>query len=219
MGGVGAALFDRAFHATMRAADRVLDWHYGIDTALERRYGEAEAARTRHGDPQTNMPSYYLRLLALRRFLRPAPDDVFVDLGCGSGRALFAFARAGVRCCRGVEFDPAACRLATANASAFRGRGRTIEIVHGDAAHYAFRDETLLFLFNPFGRATLRAAIENLRTSLIARPRRVRIGYYHPVHADVLEATAWLRRCYVVRGFKTDIAVYETRALSRSNLA
>jgi SAM-dependent methyltransferase len=215
--GLGAVLFDWAFHATMRGADRVFDWHYGVATDLERRYDADQAARTRHGDPETNMPSYYLRLWALRRVLAPAADDVLVDLGCGSGRALFVFARRGVRC-RGIDFDAAACRLAAANVVAFAGRGAPIEIVRGDAAGYAFRDETLLFLFNPFGRATLRAVLENLRASLAERPRRVRIGYYHPVHADLLDAVPWLRRGAVVSGFKTDIAIYETRPLSRSNL-
>lgn len=215
--GLGAALFDGAFHATMRAADCAFDWRYGVDTSLERRYDEATAAGTRHGDPETNMPSYYLRLWALRRFLAPTPDDVLVDLGCGCGRALFVFARAGVRC-RGVEFDPAACRLARANAAAFAGRGVPIEIVRTDAAGYGFADETLVFLFNPFGRATLRAVLENLRASLSVRPRRVRLGYYHPVHVDLLDAVPWLRRSAVIPGFKTDIAVYETRPLSRSNL-
>lgn len=215
--GLGAALFDWAFHATMRAADRVFDWRYGVATGLERRYDTVQAARTRHGDPETNMPSYYLRLWALRRFLAPTADDVLVDLGCGSGRALFVFARRGVRG-RGIDFDAAACRAASANAAAFAGRGAAIEIIEGDAAGYAFRDETLLFLFNPFGRATLRAVLENLRASLSRRPRRVRIGYYHPVHADLLDAVPWLRRRAVVPGFKTDIAVYETRPLTRSNL-
>jgi SAM-dependent methyltransferase len=215
---VWATLFDVLFHATMRAADRVFDWRYGIETAVERRYGLDEVAGTRFGDPETNMPSYYLRLWALRRFLAPASDDVFADVGCGSGRALFVFARAGVRCCRGIEFYGPACRLAAKNAARFGSRGAPVEIIHADAAEFPFSDETLVFLFNPFGRATLRAMLDDLRASLIARPRRVRIGYYHPLHADLLDATPWLRRGGIVRGFKTNIAVYETRRLAPSNL-
>ncbi|HTP82680.1 MAG TPA: class I SAM-dependent methyltransferase [Alphaproteobacteria bacterium] len=215
---VWATLFDVLFHATMRAADRAFDWRYGVETTVERRYAAEEAMLTRHGDPETNMPSYYLRLWALRRFLAPGPDDVFADLGCGSGRTLFVFARAGVRCCRGIEFYGTACRLAARNVAGFGGKGAPVEIIHADIADYAFDDETVLFLFNPFGRATLRAVLENLRASLLVRPRRVRIGYYHPVHADLLDATPWLRRGGLVRGFKTNIAVYETRPLTPSNL-
>jgi len=218
-----ARIFDGAFHTTMRTADRVIDALYGVSTAVERRYGDLVHAQTRHGDSEMNMPSYYLRLLALRHALAPTPDDVLVDLGCGTGRALFVFARAGLRCVRGVDFHGETCRLAAENVRRYakRAAGRApgcIEILHQDAAAYPFSDETIVYLFNPFGRATLRAVVENLRASLLVRPRRVRIGYYHPLHGDVLDSVAWLRRVTLVRGFKTNIAVYETRALSASNL-
>ena len=214
-----ARIFDGAFHTTMRTADRVIDVIYGVSTTVERRYGDLAHAQTRHGDSEMNMPSYYLRLLALRQALAPTPDDVLVDLGCGAGRALFVFARAGVRCVRGVDFHGETCRLAADNARRFATRvPGSIEILHQDAAAYCFSDETIVYLFNPFGRATLGAVLQNLRTSLLARPRRVRIGYYHPLHADLLDAIPWLRRAALVRGFKTNIAIYETRALSASNL-
>jgi predicted RNA methylase len=214
---MAAILFDLAFHAFMRVSDRIIDLIYGVSTAVERRYGDAEARFTRFGDPETNMPSYYLRLLALRRFLAPARDDVFVDLGCGTGRALFVFARAGVAQCRGVEFDAAACRTARENIRRFRGRGAAagdgdIEIAARDAGLYRFTDETILYLFNPFGAQTVRAVLASLAASLEAAPRRVRIGYYHPVHQALLEACPWLRRIGTIRGFKTNIVIYETRS-------
>jgi SAM-dependent methyltransferase len=215
--GVAADIFDVAFHSTMRTADRLVDAAYGVRTGAERRYDGVAADQTRHRDPETNMPSYYLRLLALRRALSPSRDDVLVDLGCGAGRALFVFART-LRIVRGIDFHGEACRLASENARRFNGRGARIEIVHADAAEYPFSDETLVYLFNPFGRATLRAVLDNLRASLIARPRRVRIAYYHPLHADVFDGTPWLRRGPTVHGFKTDIQIFETRSLSQSNL-
>jgi len=217
--GLRARIFDRAFHLTMRTADRVVDAVYGVSTSVERRYGDLAHAQTQHGDSEMNMPSYYLRLLALRAALAPTENDVLVDLGCGTGRALFVFARAGLRCVRGVDFHGETCRLAAENVRRFANRAQArVEIVHQDAAAYPFSDETIVYLFNPFGRATLRAVLENLRASLLARPRRVRIGYYHPLHGDLLDSVPWLRRAALVRGFKTNIAVYETRALSASNL-
>ena len=216
--GLAADILDVAFHATMRAADRLVDAAYGVTTGIERRYDAVAAERTRYRDPEINMPSYYLRILAARRALSPSPDDVLVDLGCGAGRALFVFARARLRLVRGIDFHGDACRLASENIRRFNGQGARIEIIHADAAEYPFSDETLVYLFNPFGRATLRSVLENLKASLIARPRRVRIAYYHPLHADLFEATPWLRRGATVRGFKTDIAIFETRPLSRSNL-
>ena len=205
-----AALFDAAFHAFMRTSDRIIDLVYGVSTVAEWRYGDVQARRTRYRDPQTNQPSYYLRILALRRFLAPSAGDVVVDLGCGAGRALFVFARAGVARCRGVDFEPAACKAARDNVRRFGDRV-AIDIEQRDAVSYKFTDETILYLFNPFGADTLRAVLANLAASLRTTPRRVRIGYYHPVHRAVLDDAPWLRRAGIVRGFKTDIAVYETK--------
>jgi hypothetical protein len=83
--------------------------------------------------------------------------------------------------------------------------------VTGDAADYPFADETLVYLFNPFGPQTLRAVLANLRRSLETKPRRLRLCYYHPKHRDVLETAGWLRRTATMRGFKTHIEIYEAQ--------
>lgn len=196
----------------MRGGDELIDAWYGTDTRRERRYDSASAARTCHADPATNMPSYYLRLRALDRFLRPGPDDVVLDLGCGDGRALCVFARRPVARVRGIDFDATACANARRNAECLRGRRAPIEVIEGDAAEHRFRDETIVYLFNPFGRGTLRAVLEGLHASVRERPRRVRICYYHPKHADELAAAPWLRLSATLRGLKTDIGIYEARA-------
>lgn len=202
-------LEDHAFHVFMRAADVLIDTAYGVHTLAERRYEAADAAATRHGDPTTNMPSYYLRLRALRDALELTTDDAITDLGCGCGRALAVFARLPLRYCRGVEFDRGAAAVARANAGRLRGRRAPIDVVTADAADYPFTDETLVYLFNPFGPETLRAVLANLRRSLEARPRRLRLCYYHPKHRDVVQQAGWLKRTATLRGFKTHIEIYE----------
>lgn len=202
-------LEDRAFHISMRAADVVIDAVYGVHTLAERRYTTSETAATRHGDPATNMPSYYMRLLALRDALELTPQDAVTDLGCGCGRVLAVFARRPLRYCRGVEFDRGAATVARVNASRLRGRRASIDVVMADAADYPFTDETLVYLFNPFGPQTLRAVLGNLQRSLQATPRRLRLCYYNPKHRDVIQATGWLRRTATLSGFKTHIEIYE----------
>jgi predicted RNA methylase len=199
---------DRAFHVVMRAADVVIDMIYGVHTLAERRYAAGEAV-TRYRDPTTNMPSYYLRLVALRDALELTPQDAITDLGCGCGRALAVFARRNLRYCRGVEFDPGAAAVARANARRLRGRRAHIDIVTTDAADYPFADETLVYLFNPFGPQTLRAVLVNLRRSLEVNPRRLRLCYYNPKHRDVIQATGWLRRTATLQGVKTHVEIYE----------
>lgn len=209
MSAFGDWLDDRAFHVFMRAADVTIDTVYGIHTLAERRYTTADAAATRHRDPATNMPSYYLRLLALRDALELTPGDALVDLGCGCGRALAVFARRSLRYCRGVEFEPGAATMARTNARRLKGRRAPIDIVTGDAADYAFSDETVVYLFNPFGSETMRSVLVNLRRSLELKPRRLRLCYYNPRHRDILQATGWLRRTATLGGFKTHIEIFE----------
>jgi SAM-dependent methyltransferase len=205
-------LDDRAFHIFMRAADAMIDAAYGVHTLAERRYTVTDAAATRYRDPATNMPSYYLRLRALRDALELTPQDALVDLGCGCGRALSVFARRPLRYCRGVEFELGAATVARANARRLRGRRAAIDIITGDAAEYPFSDETLVYLFNPFGADTLRAVLANLRRSLELKPRRLRLCYYNPKHGDLLQAAGWLRRTATLRGFKTHIEIFEPAA-------
>jgi len=204
-------LEDRAFHVFMRAADVLIDASYGVYTLAERRYAAGEVTATRFGDPATNMPTYYLRLMALRDALELTPQDAVTDLGCGCGRALAVFARQPLRYCRGIEFEAGAAGVARANAKRLRGRRAAIDVVTADAADYPFADETLVYLFNPFGPQTLRAVLANLRRSLEMKPRRLRLCYYHPKHRDVFKAAGWLRRTATLRGFKTHIEIYEAQ--------
>lgn len=201
-------LEDQAFHLYMRGADALIDAAYGVYTLAERRYAAGEAA-TRHGDPATNMPSYYLRVMALRDALELTSEDAITDLGCGCGRVLAVFARRPLRYCRGIEFDAGAAGIARANARRLRKRRAAIDVITADVADYQFDDETLVYLFNPFGAQTLRAVLVNLRLSLELKPRRLRLCYYNPRHRDVLQASGWLRRTATLRGFKTNIEIYE----------
>lgn len=65
-----------------------------------------------------------------------------LDLGCGIGSDLVAFARAGLRV-RGVERDPVRAAVAAAN---LRALGLDGQVVHGDAADVAPTSEEVVFL-------------------------------------------------------------------------
>ena len=130
-----------------------------------------------------------------RRMLRvvePGPDDVVFDLGAGAGRMVCVAARLDIRKCIGVEISEKYCDRARQNARRLRGRKAPIEIVCEDATRTDLSAGTIFYMFNPFGRDTLAAVVENLHQSLRVHPRRVRIIYVNPVHDELLHACSWL---------------------------
>lgn len=60
-------------------------------------------------------------------------------------------------------------------------------------------------VFNPFGADTLTSVAQSLERSLKETPRRLVIGYFNPVHRDVLDASPVLRRRVLTRHW----AIYE----------
>ena len=128
--------------------------------------------------------------------LRLGADDVFLDVGCGRGRAVCFMAEQGPRKAVGVEIRADLLEEARANALAVGRRlGRTIEIHGGAAAALppALLDEvTVLFLFNPFGYRTLKALIDDLRRALRRSPRGVVIVYLSATHRWYIDDRPWL---------------------------
>jgi hypothetical protein len=65
---------------------------------------------------------------------------------------------------------------------------RSICAVCANAVDFKFPpDNLVLYLFNPFGEATLRTVIANLETSLRETPRRVYVIYVKPVQRRVFD--------------------------------
>ena len=134
----------------------------------------------------------YGALTVIDRHLALTPDDVVADLGCGKGRATCWFATQQIRRSVGVEFDTGLARIAERNAATLRSRRAPIDIVTGDAAEQNYEDVTAIFMFNPFGREVMGRVIARLDADRGSRP--IRILYMHPLVADVLDGTPWLRR-------------------------
>ncbi len=93
-------------------------------------------ARTSYRDPTHHRPSFGAVLEALR----PGPDDVLLEIGCGGGAFLEQALRSGCRAAA-VDHSPEMVRLAgEVNADAIAA-GR-LEIVQSDAAGLPFVDDT-----------------------------------------------------------------------------
>jgi len=120
-------------------------------------------------------------------------DYVFIDLGCGKGRALFLATEFPFQRIIGVEFSPPCVDAANRNLAAFRSRATRhppIEIYLQDATDFEFPEAPLfLFMFDPFRAPVLGPVLANLRASLAKHPRPVVIAYLNDVERHLLD---WL---------------------------
>lgn len=129
---------------------------------------------------------------ALRRILkRDEIDerDVFIDLGCGKGRALLQAAKYPFKRVIGVELSAELANVAMANIERFapKLRCKNVEVVHSDVLKYDLPDDvTVVFMNNPFQGRIFGGVVEKLQESLRRRPRALRIVYYLPDEEEQL---------------------------------
>jgi precorrin-6B methylase 2 len=140
-------------------------------------------------------PTPYSDIFRLLRLVELRNHDVFADLGAGMGRAVFAASWMGARRAVGIEIVQNLCNKATQNYRQSRLANRDIEFICASASNYWDHDTTILFMFHPFGEATLRQVLRNIEASRRKGTRHVlRVVYLNPVFDLVLQQTGWLRR-------------------------
>lgn len=131
----------------------------------------------------------YASIRDVLRHLALDSSDVFVDIGSGKGRVLCCAARYPVKQVVGVDLSDALCRVARENARRMRGRRAPISVEAMEAQRFDYSAATVLFLFDPFGEATLSPLLEKVADD-VRSP--VRIAYANPSHDEVFERQPWL---------------------------
>ena len=124
------------------------------------------------------------------RALGPTENDVFLDVGSGTGRAVYIASRFPFRRVIGVERSPELHRLARDNLRTVRWPGRaTTELVCADIADYPIPDDvTVVYLYNPIFNDVLESFVRRLVASVDLAPRRVRIAYFNPQYEHLILA-------------------------------
>jgi SAM-dependent methyltransferase len=141
----------------------------------------------------------------LKHVLPPSevgPDDVFVDLGCGMGRAVLLAARYPMKRAIGVELSEELCKIARENVEKTRGKhaAKAVEIVQADVLEYQLPDDvTIVYLYNPFTGDIFQSALDGIFASLDRNPRRLRIIYRHHLEHERIMASG---RARVVRRYE-----------------
>jgi hypothetical protein len=139
-------------------------------------------------------PTPYSDIFRLLRRVRLSKEDVFTDIGSGMGRAVFAASWMGARRSVGIEIVSNLCAKAIQNHRNSRLAGRDIEFVCANALDYHDWTSTVLFMFHPFGKDTLKLVLDDI---FCERQKRklpaLRFIYLNPAYDGVLEEAGWLR--------------------------
>lgn len=192
----------------VRKCDNAL-WEYrlGISTRGKSSLGERQNAGADYNYYAT-LP--FRSIFRILRFLSMKDSDIFVDLGCGKGRALCCAARFELSEVVGVEYREDLCEQALRNTQRLRGRCAPVSIIQSRVEDFDFSRGSIYYLFNPFGTATIERVLTKMRSSLDRQRREVRVAYVNPKHDEMLARTSWLE-CY---GELKDSALGEFKATS-----
>jgi SAM-dependent methyltransferase len=117
---------------------------------------------------------------------------VFVDVGCGKGRALLLASELPFRHLHGVDFSAALLETAQRNVERWKhGAERDrISLHHADALAWELPGEPLVvYLFHPFDATVMTPFVDRLVASLEQRPRSCTVLYLNPKHDRCFEVT------------------------------
>jgi SAM-dependent methyltransferase len=124
-------------------------------------------------------------LAAVLRSLPISSSDSALDIGCGKGGAIITMACLPFERVDGIEVSADLVRVARRNLKRM-GIGKST-IILADAAEFRALDPyTFLYMFHPFPEVVLRAVLENIRQSLVRRPRRITILYKNAVYHGLM---------------------------------
>lgn len=176
-------------------------------------FGEARA----HAQPY--FPSSFLFLHEiLCRGRIDCREAVFVDYGCGMGRALLFASTLPFKKIIGVEISAELCQIASENMKRYYEQvgKRTPEwsIVNADVRHFPPDSATIFYMYNPFDAVVMAEVIDRIVESVAAKSRRCIVIYANPVHEGILVARGLFR----LFGSRDDFAVYEVVSGPRKSI-
>lgn len=131
---------------------------------------------------------------AIRDALRHLPIDpqrsVFLDYGCGKGRAIAVAASMPFQRVIGVELSEPLIDKCRENLARMRGKHASqVELHCVDATRYSVpHDVNVIYFFNPFRGDTLAAVLANIQASQREHPRRIHVVYFNNDHFEKLVA-------------------------------
>jgi SAM-dependent methyltransferase len=139
-----------------------------------------------------------------------APDDVFTDIGCGTGRVVCLAARRRVRSVIGFDLSPEMVRIATANAETLRGRVSDVEIVKAAAPEFDYSETTCAYMYNPFKHTVLARVLDKIKADRAGRPFRCAFVNLIEAQRETFGAHDWLEMTDEWTMGEKPIAIYRS---------
>lgn len=162
---------------------------YGINTSASVELGDLTI---QNGDINQSSRyeaiNYYILESLLKKMRKISPCQSFTDLGCGKGRAMAVSAYYGFKIIRGVDFAKELCQIAEQQMQKTARRIRDIQytVQCQNVIDYEIQpDESVFFLFNPFGEETISTFLEKINLSIEEHPRTIYVLYASPRYIDV----------------------------------
>jgi SAM-dependent methyltransferase len=167
--------------------DRLFDLSHGIDTRGV--VGPASLQTTSkwkaHANAYHAVWTCNLRTLVRQCMALESHPKIFVDIGCGKGKACFYAAASGLfDDIYGIDFDLSLVNSAKQNRAHFSGKA--IVFQHCDATAFDLPDSRcLVFMFNPFDAEVLKLFLERNMHSF--RRNGHIVAYANDINHNVLE--------------------------------
>ncbi len=166
------------------------DLAFGVDTGG---YvpGERLGTVSDSGSDLYNTAYYGISPSTLRAALQHVPvafaSYVFVDLGCGKGRALLVAAELPFPALIGVDLDGDLCRRARENVAALPGIAGRVEIRNEDALLVRYPDRPLLiYMYHPFLAPLLRKVLVEIENQFRVASREMYLLFANAIYFDML---------------------------------
>ena len=125
-------------------------------------------------------------------------NEVFIDYGCGMGRAVVMAGLLPFKRVLGVELSDELADVARQNLSVAKHQMQSTEseIFTADATRFDLPDDvSVVFMFNPFCGEILQNVLDRIRQSLCDKPRRCCFIYAQPRgNENLLDRCRWLTR-------------------------
>jgi SAM-dependent methyltransferase len=150
--------------------EETFDSRYDVETSGMVRIVSTASPNAAHGNRYEACSEEIIRW-SIEHCASPAASTVFIDIGCGKGKAMIIAAEYGFSRIIGIEYSESLAKAAIRNLETSRVES---QVLIEDAVAYRFPPgQSLVFMYNPFDQHVFRQVLRHI-------PSSARIAYCGP---------------------------------------